>query len=135
MSEEEFNNWVLASVNELSQVTSRDSTKTSFWDAVTGSKFWKATWICALIMALSQMGGIVLISVYIYSMIGNILEETNGEFPITPVLGGFTLVAFSFISSLLVLIVIPRFGRKTLGIASCIGMAFFNGSAGLCLQS
>ena len=75
----------------------------------------------------------MLISVYIYSMVGNILEETKGEFPITPVLAGFTLVAFNFLFSLLVLLVIPRFGRRTLGIASCIGMAFFNGSAGLCL--
>ena len=46
------------------------------------------------------MGGIALVSVYIYSMVGNILDETKGEFPITPVLAGFTLVAFNFIFSL-----------------------------------
>ena len=81
------------------------------------------------------MGGIALVSVYIYSMVGNILDETKGEFPITPVLAGFALVAFNFLFSLLVLFIIPRFGRRTLGITSCIGMAFCNGSAALCLQS
>ena len=134
MKKKSYNKKIAQIVEEKSIVTSRASTMTTFWNAITGPRFWKASWICAFLMMYLRLSGIGLLSIYIYSMIGNIAVETEGKFPITPVLGGFILNLSNLVSGVLLSAVVPKFGRKTLSVFGCIGMILCNISVGACLQ-
>ena len=87
-----------------------------------------------MLVFLAQLSGINMYSIYVYSMVNNILVETDGKFPITPVMGGFLLSAANFVFAIIMSAVVPKFGRKTLAVLGCLGMMFCNISAGACLS-
>ena len=134
MKKKSYNKKIAQIVEEKSIVTSRASTMTTFWNAITGPKFWKASWICAALIFCLRLSGIGLTSIYIISMIRNIAEETEGKFPISPVVGGFLLAIVNAVFAVLMSPLVPKFGRKTLSVCGCLGMFLCNVSAGVCLQ-
>ena len=134
MKKKSYNKRIAQIVEEKSILTSRASTMTTFWNAITGPKFWKASWICAALIFCLRLSGIGLTSIYIISMIRNIADETEGKFPISPVVGGFLLAIVNAVFAVLLSTLVPKFGRKTLSVAGCLGMFLCNVSAGVCLQ-
>ena len=49
MKKKSYNKRIAQIVEEKSILTSRASTMTTFWNAITGPKFWKASWICSIL--------------------------------------------------------------------------------------
>ena len=107
---------------------------TNFCTAISGPRFWKASWICATLMCLGQLSGINLLSIYVYSMLGNIAVESEGKFQITPVIGGFMLSVANLVFAALISPIVPMLRRKTLAMCGCLGMLLCNISVGVCLQ-
>ena len=77
MKKRKYDERITKLVEEQSLLTSRESTSTTFWTAVLGPKFWKASWICAALFLCMRLSGIGLVSIYVYSMLNNIAVETN----------------------------------------------------------
>lgn len=133
MKRKRYNERISQMVAIQDRITSRDSTMTTFRNAITGPKFWKASWICSVLMMLQRLSGVGLLSIYIYSMLGNVTVETKGEFPITPVLGSFLLALGNLLFAIILSFVVPCVGRKTLAMCGCLGMLLCNISAGVCI--
>jgi MFS family permease len=67
---------------------------------------------------------------YVFSMIIKIREETNGQFPITPLVAAVLNAVTNFVFSLLGSLILGKVGRKTILIVGTIGMAVTNAVVG-----
>ena len=108
-----------------------DASTTTFKKAVCGRKYRKASWVCFVTMSLSQLSGIDAINVYANRLLVQ-MEEQGGSFPITPTQGTYLIGACNAIPSLLALITIQLFGRRTIYIYGQFFMGACLCSAGLC---
>ena len=128
-----YNERISKIIEDKSRITSREATMTGFRNAIFGPKFWKASWICAILISCSQLSGIGLVTIYVYSMLGKIAVETDGKFPISPVLGSFLVNLSNLVFAILLSPIVPKFGRKPFALIGCFGMLICNISAGACL--
>ena len=94
--------------------SSKDTSSTGLCEAMFGAKYRRATWTCILVNSLHVLTGIHAVLVYISQLLLTVKEETKGEFPISPVLGGFIAAMINLIGCVAALIPMRLVGRKTI---------------------
>ena len=118
------------------QSTSLESSHVSFFSAVFGEKYRRATVICFIINIFNQYTGVSPIIMYAGRLIERFNEEAallGTEFPISPLAGSMIIGLTSSASTILAYYLISYFGRRTLLVSGQIGVALPLFAAGVCL--
>ena len=93
-----------------------DATTTTFKDAVCGRKYAKGTWVCFFFNLFNQQSGINAVNIYAGQLLMQ-MKEQGGDFPITPITGGYLIGAANAFFAIIILFCIERVGRKTIMVA------------------
>lgn len=109
-----------------------ESSKLSFCSAVFGPKFRRASIICFIINVFNQYTGISPLIMFCGSLLKS-LNETEPDFPVSPLLGAIVIGLTSFLSTVLAYFIVQKMGRKTLMTLGQLGCAVFLGVTGLLL--
>ena len=118
----------------IKKFSSMDSSTTTFGEAVCGSYYRKATWVCFTINIFNSMCGINGIMVYVNRLLVQMKEQSSGEFPIDPVTGGFLIGLTLAITGYFPMFYAQRVGRKSIYIFGHLVMALSLLSVGICLN-
>ena len=96
----------------LSNNTAKDASVASFRDAVCGTKYRKATWVCALLNTFMQQTGINAVNVYASRLLVSMDEATGGNFPVSPLVGANIMGFVNIFGAALVILPVTFMGRK-----------------------
>lgn len=86
-------------------------------DVICSKQYRVATWICFIIELLLTGSGVDAIMVYSTRLLENLNKANNGEFPVSPILGTCLIGITLFVTSLISMFTLDRYGRKTLFMA------------------
>ena len=75
-----------------------------------------------------------MITMYVNRLLVKMSEQTNGEFPITPAVGGNCVGIASCVFSFLAALLVKFVGRKMIMVIGCFGMGFSHITAGIALM-
>jgi hypothetical protein len=118
----------------LNRTTSKESSLVTFNQAVCGPKYRKATWVCCILNLFNQQSGIGIVTVYATRLLILIKEQTNGEFPISPLAGTIVIGIACAVFAILGAFVVKMIGRRKILIIGSIGMAVCMTGTGVAIQ-
>ena len=134
LTDEEFEAAVKNQLNHLNRTTSKESSLVTFNQAVCGPKYRKATWVCCILNLFNQQSGIGIVTVYATRLLILIKEQTNGEFPISPLAGTIIIGIACAVFAILGAFVVKMIGRRKILIIGSIGMAICMAGTGVAIQ-
>ena len=111
--------------------TSKDTSNVSFKEAVCGPQYRRATWIGVGVFSFQQLTGISGVVPYTSRLLVSMAESSNGEFPISPLVGALIMGFMQAFGALFAYIPIRFFGRKSILMFGQLTMALSFGVAGL----
>ena len=88
----------------------------TFKEAVCGRKYAKGTWVCFFFNMFNQQTGINAVNIYAGQLLKQ-MKEQGGDFPISPITGGYLIGAANFFFALVILAYIEKVGRRAIMIA------------------
>ena len=108
----------------MGRSTSKESSFIKFNQAVCGPTYRKATWICCILNVFNQQSGIGILTVYATRLLILIHEQTNDQFPISPLVGTILIGVACAVFAILGAVVVKLVGRRKILIIGSIAMAF-----------
>ena len=96
-----------------------------------GPKYRKATWVCCILNVFNQQSGIGILTVYATRLLILIHEQTNNEFPISPLVGTIIIGVACALFAILGAIIVKFVGRRKILIIGSAAMAICMTTVGL----
>lgn len=117
-----FNEYISMRRNEL-QKAEADAKKITFKDAVFGQDYYRATWMSACLNIGNQWSAIGPVCIYSSTILKEIMEETNNEFPIKIREGVLIVGATTMIGAIFGALPARYMGRVLILTSSHLGLA------------
>ena len=122
----------IAERREELQKAEADAAKVTFNEAVFGQDYRKATWMSAGLNIGNQFSAIGPVCIYSSTILKDVIEETNGEFPITIREGVLIVGATTMISAILGALPARYYGRRVILWTSHLALAVTHAIIALC---
>ena len=82
----------------------------------------------------TQQSGIAMITMYVGRLLSKLADQTDGQFPISPAVGGNCIGIASCVFSFLAAPLVKYVGRKWIMVIGCLGMGSSHIMAGVSLM-
>ena len=111
---ENFDELIDQEYEYVKKTSSKDTVTAGLGEVLCGVKYRRATWTCILINCLHVLTGIHAVLVYVTQLLITMKEKTEGDFPISPVLGSFIASMINLVGCVFALLPMSFLGRKTI---------------------
>ena len=95
----------------------------SFCEVAFGAKYRRATWMNVFTGAMINLAGINAVNVFITQLLIMLKEQTEGQFPVSPGLGAFSVAVVNMIGTIFALVPVRLLGRKSIFMMGYGGMS------------